>query len=170
MRRINKQTGEIQPIKIRGLWAPYPIPAIQVLAAQKEWQAMRVLSALISYMGDNGYKVYPTYDQISARCGVARNGIRKALNVLELNGFIITMKYYYDKKAHNVYFIQECAWESSKMNSYARQFRPKRAKCLDCGTVLDSGGYGESATGVKTHWGCGGPVRLFTKSELSSAS
>jgi Helix-turn-helix domain len=170
MRKINRQTGEIHSIRVKGLWAPYPIPAVQVLAEQEEWLAMRVLLALVSYLGDNGYKIYPTYDQISRRCGVARNGIRKSLDVLELNGFLITLKNFKKNRANNVYFIQEAAWETSKMNSYASKFRPKRAKCLDCKSYMDEGGYGISSTGVKTHLGCGGPVREISETEKKRIS
>jgi hypothetical protein len=36
MRKINKKTGEIVPIKVEGLWSHFPIPACRLLAEKGE--------------------------------------------------------------------------------------------------------------------------------------
>jgi hypothetical protein len=158
MRKINKATGEINSIKVKGLWSPFPIPAYQVLARQGEWQAQRVMACLVSYLGDDGFCVFPSYRTIARTCGISQNGIRQALDVLEDNGFIRTYKFSDGKKSRNKYFFQASAWDSGKMNSKAKQYRPRFFKCLDCKEELDAGGFGEGPLG-KVHWGCGGPVR-----------
>ena len=88
MRTIDKSTGEIKIIKIRGLWSHFPIPAYQVLAAQREWSAQKLLACLVSFLGKDDLCVYPSYKSISKRCGLSPNTIRKALDVLEDYGFI----------------------------------------------------------------------------------
>jgi hypothetical protein len=158
MRKIDKKTGEIFDIKTVGLWAPLPIPAFQVLARQKDWKAQRLLTCLVSFLGSDGYCVYPSYDKISERCGLGRNSIRKALDALEENGFIITYYFREGKKERNKYYLQESCWDSGKMNKVAIQYRTPMFKCLDCGKLIDRGGYGEGLKANKVHWGCGGPV------------
>ena len=157
MRTINKQTGEITTIKIKGLWSPFPIPAYKVLEKQKEWQAQRVLTCLVSFLGDSGFTVWPSYDAISARCGISRNGIRPALNVLLDNGFIKIGQWNEGKKERNKYYLQaSCA-----------HLKPTH-KCIDCGKALDGGGYGKDANARKVHWGCGGTV--ISLESISKAS
>ena len=121
LRKINKSTGEINTIKIKGLWSPFPIPAYQVLAQQGEWQAQRVLSCLVSFLGDEGFCVFPSYRSIARRCGISPNGIRKALDALEANGFIRTYKFSEGKKSRNKYYFQESCWDSGKMNPKAKK-------------------------------------------------
>lgn len=157
MRTINKSTGEIQSIKIKGLWSHFPIPAYQVLAEQREWSAQRLLSCFVSYLGSDGLCVYPSYKAISRRCGLSPNTIRKALTVLEENGFIITYYFREGRKDRNKYYFQESSWDTGKMNKKARTSRIPTDKCLDCGKVMDRGGYGNSPLG-KIHYGCGGSV------------
>jgi hypothetical protein len=158
MRRINKETGEIHSIKTIGLWAPFPIPAYQVLARQRNWKAQKLLTCLISFLGDDGFCAYPSYDQISWRCGLGRNSIRKALDVLEENGFVEIYYFKDGKKDRNKYYLQECCWDSGKMNKVATQFRTPTHKCLDCGKLVDRGGFGTGPKLNTAHWGCGGPV------------
>jgi hypothetical protein len=157
MRKINKKTGEIHPIKVKGLWSHFPIPAYQVLARQREWQAQKVLVCLVSFLGSDGFCVYPSYGTIARTCGIGENGIFKALGVLEENGFIKTFRFREGKKSRNKYFLQESCWDTSKMNATALANRTPRFKCLDCKDVFDGGGYGKGPAG-KTHYGCGGPV------------
>ena len=158
MEKIDKKTGEISSIKVKGLWSHFPIPAYQVLGRQKDWKAQKLLTCLVSFLGSDGYCVYPSYDKISERCGLGRNSIRKALNSLEENGFIVTFYFREGKKERNKYYFQECCWDSGKMNSYASQYRTPLFKCLDCGKLIDRGGYGVDGKSNKVHWGCGGPV------------
>lgn len=158
MRAINKTTGEISAIKIKGLWSPFPIPAYQVLAAQKEWSAQKLLSCFVSYLGDDGYCVFPSYAAISRRCGLSNNTIRKALDVLEANGFVKTFYFKNGKRDRSKYYLQECCWDSGLMNKKASAYRTHTTKCLDCGKLLDRGGYGNSEKLGRIHYGCGGSV------------
>jgi hypothetical protein len=158
LEKIDKKTGEIASIKVKGLWSHFPIPAYQVLGRQKDWKAQKLLTCLVSFLGSDGYCVYPSYDKISERCGLGRNSIRKALNSLEENGFIVTFYFREGKKERNKYYFQECCWDSGKMNPHASQYRTPLFKCLDCGKLIDRGGYGVDGKTNKVHWGCGGPV------------
>lgn len=158
MRTINKVTGEIKDIKIKGLWSHFPIPAYQVLAIQQEWSAQRLLSCFVSFLGADGLCVYPSYKTISKRCGLSPNTIRKALDVLEENGFIKIFSYKEGKKNRSKYYLQMCCWDSGQMNKQASVSRIPTDKCLDCGAFIDRGGYGISEALGKIHYGCGGSV------------
>jgi len=158
LRTINKNTGEIKDVKVKGLWSHFPIPAYQVLAVQKQWSAQRLLSCFISFLGADGLCVFPSYKTISKRCGLSPNTIRKALDVLEENGFIKTFYFKEGRKDRNKYYLQMCCWDSGQMNKQASASRIPTSKCLDCGALMDKGGYGVSETLGKIHYGCGGPV------------
>ncbi len=158
LRTINTTTGEIKEVKIKGLWSHFPIPAYQVLAAQKQWSAQRLLSCFVSFLGTEGLCVFPSYKTISKRCGLSPNTIRKALNVLEENGFIKTFYFKEGKKDRSKYYLQMCCWDSGQMNKQASASRVPTVKCLDCGALMDRGGYGVSAGLGKIHYGCGGSV------------
>jgi len=157
MRTINKSTGEIKPLVIKGLWSHFPIPAYQVLAQQREWSAQKLLCCFVSFLGSDGLCVYPSYKAISRRCGLSPNTIRKALDVLEANGFIVTFYFREGKKDRNKYYFQDACWDTGKMNKKALASRIPTDKCLDCGKVMDRGGYGNGPLG-KIHYGCGGSV------------
>lgn len=158
MRTVNKETGEIKDVKIRGLWSHFPIPAYQVLAAQKQWSAQRLLSCFVSFLGADGLCVYPSYKTISKRCGLSPNTIRKALDVLEENGFIKIFYFKEGKKDRSKYYLQLCCWDSGLMNKQASASRVPTDKCLDCGDLMDRGGYGNSEALGRIHYGCGGSV------------
>jgi DNA-binding transcriptional ArsR family regulator len=157
MRTINKVTGEINEFKVRGLWSHFPIPAYQVLAAQRYWSAQKLLTCFVSFLGSDGFCVYPSYQVISKRCGLSPNTIRKALDVLEEYGFVKTYYFRDGKKDRNKYYLQESCWDSSKMNKKALAARIPTDKCLDCGKLMDRGSYGTGTLG-KVHYGCGGSV------------
>lgn len=157
MQKINKKTGEITTIRVKGLWSHFPIPAYQVLANAKEWQAQRVLLALTSHLGSDGFCVFPSYAVISKSCGISQNGIRKALVTLEEYGFIKIWQWKEGTKSRNKYYFQESCWDTSLMNSKALAHRPKKYHCLDCKVKMDRGGFGVGPLG-KTHFGCGGQV------------
>lgn len=157
MRNVNKKTGEITEMRIKGLWSHFPIPAYQVLAEQKEWSAQKLLSCLTSFLGSDGFCVFPSYKTISKRCGLSPNTIRKSLDVLEENGFIVTYYFRDGKKDRNKYYFQESCWDSGKMNKKALASRIPSDKCLDCGKKMDRGSYGHGQLG-KIHYGCGGTV------------
>lgn len=157
MEIINKQTGEIRSVKIKGLWAHFPIPAYKVLAVQREWSAQKLLTCFISFLGRDGLCVYPSYKTISKRCGLSPNTIRKALDVLEDNGFVKTFYFKVGKIDRNKYYIQLCCWDSGKMNKKALASITPTDKCLDCGQLMGRGSYGTGVLG-KIHYGCGGSV------------
>ena len=90
MEKIDVNTGEITTVKIQGLWSHFPIPAYQVLAAQKQWSAQKLLACFVSFLGRDDLSAYPSYITISRTCGLSPNTIRKALDVLEDNGFVKT--------------------------------------------------------------------------------
>ena len=158
MEKINTNTGEVKTVKIQGLWSHFPSPAYQVLAAQKQWSAQKLLACFVSFLGRDDLSVYPSYIGIAKRCGLSPNTIRKALDVLEDNGFVKTHYFKNGKKDRNIYYLQESCWDTSKMNKVAAASRKPTSKCLDCGKLMDRGGYGHSPKLGKTHWGCGGQV------------
>ena len=158
MEKIDVNTGEITTVKVQGLWSHFPIPAYQVLAAQKQWSAQKLLACFVSFLGRDDLSAYPSYITISRTCGLSPNTIRKALDVLEDNGFVKTFYFKDGKKDRNKYYLQESCWDTSKMNKMAAASRQPTSKCLDCGKLMDKGGYGLSPKLGKTHWGCGGQV------------
>jgi hypothetical protein len=157
LRKIDTNTGEIFTIKPGGMYAPLPIPAYQVLARLGDHQAQKVLMCLVSHLGSNGWGVFPSYSTIAYECGISRNGIKSALDVLEEFGFIKIGKWKEGKKDRNKYYLQLCCWDSGKMNKKALASRTPTNKCLDCGQLMDRGSYGTGVLG-KIHYGCGGSV------------
>ena len=159
MRKIDKNTGEIFNIKPGGMYAPFPIPAHQVLIRLRDHQALRILTCMISHLGSNGWEVYPSYTTISYEAGVSRNSIRKSLDLLVEMGFIKIGTWREGKKDRNTYFIQEAAYNSGLMNKYAKTYRNCDGACRRCGASLDRGGF--KAQGDKhIHMGCGGSVKV----------
>jgi DNA-binding transcriptional ArsR family regulator len=116
MEKIDYETGEIITVYKKGLWSHFPIPAYQVLAAQKERGAQKLLTCLVSFLGRENTKVFPSYIMISKTCGMSPNSIRKALTVLEDNGFVKTFNFKQGKKERNIYYLQESCWDTEKMN------------------------------------------------------
>jgi len=158
LRKIDYKTGEIKDIKVGGLWSHFPIPAYKVLAVQGEWSAQRLLACFVSFLGNKDFCVYPSYKTISSRCGLNATTIRKALDVLEVNGFVKTFYFKEGKKDRNKYYLQESCWDSGQMNKYASASLTFTDRCLDCGALMDRGGYGKSEKLGKIHYGCGGSV------------
>ena len=162
MRKLNKETGELIPIKVEGLWSHLPIPAYKLLGNKKEWNAQRVLVCLVSYLGGlNGFYVWPTYPQIYERSGVTTKKIKEALRVLEDLGLI---KVFANRTgttgrwSNNKYLIKMSCWDVSKMDKLALEWIPKTHKCLDCGELLSKGQFGDAGGAYKPHWSCGGQV------------
>jgi len=163
VRKIDKTTGEIISIPPGGLYAPLPIPAYQVLAECKEFTAQRVLIALISHLGDNGWLVYPSYTRISNVSGVARSSIRKALDVLEDYGFIKVVRIQESQtQRRNKYYIQLSCYDTSQMNKFAREYLVKGDTCFGCGKKVSPGDHRAGPSG-QIHLGCGGKVRKQMK-------
>jgi hypothetical protein len=158
LQTIDYKTGEIRDIKVGGLWSHFPIPAYKVLATQRQWSAQRLLTCFVSFLGKEDFCVYPSYKSISSRCGLSPNSIRKAIDILEANGFVKNYYFKEGKKDRSKYYLQECCWDSGKMNKYASASLTVTDKCLDCGALMDRGGYGISEALGKVHWGCGGSV------------
>lgn len=156
---INKyEENESGPqIKKGGLYSAFPIPAYQVLGKAKEYQAQKVLLCLVSHLGKGSNCIYPSYTTIARSCGMSRNSISAGLTVLFEYGFIKIFKFREGKKSRSKYYIQNACWDSSLMNEIARKQRVPIAVCIDCGVVMDRGGFGVSPLG-KIHYGCGGSV------------
>ena len=158
---MNNKNGDFH-LPSGSLYSPFPIPAYQVLGRVKEYQAQKVLLALVSYMGKNNNVVYPSYSTIARAAGISRNSIRSGLDVLHDYGFIKSVKYPVGIQARSKYFIQLSCWDSSRMNAKASLSKRKIARCLACLKILDRGDFGISGD-WKVHWGCGGQVRYLPK-------
>ena len=156
---INKyEENESGPqIKKGGLYSAQPILAQQVLGKAKEYQAQKLLLCLTSYLGKGSNCVFPSYTTIAKSCGMGRNSISAALTVLFEYGFIKIYRFRVGKQSRSKYYIQNACWDSSLMNEIARRQRVPIAVCIDCGVVMDRGGFGISPLG-KIHYGCGGSV------------
>jgi hypothetical protein len=153
------EINEVKIISIKkgGLYSAFPIPAYQILGRAKEFQAQKILLCLVSHLGMGTNCVFPSYTRIAKSCGVGRNAISAGLTVLFEYGFIKIYKYREGKQSRSKYYIQNSCWDTSLMNSKARRHQFLNSVCLDCGELMDRGGYGMSPLG-KVHYGCGGPV------------
>jgi hypothetical protein len=162
MRKLDKKTGELVPIKVDGLWSHFPIPAYRLLANKNELAAQRVLLCLVSHLGGvNGPYVFPTYKQIQQESGVNVKKIREALNVLEEMGLVVVYpnrRGTNGKWPNNKYLIKMACWDVSQMNELALKWTSKSHKCVDCGKLLSKGQFGDEGGKYKPHWGCGGQV------------
>jgi hypothetical protein len=158
MRKKNPITGELQNIGIGGLYSALPIPAYRVLAKDKEFQAQRVLICLISYQGSAGMQVFPSYDQINKSCGIGRNQIRKALDVLEDYGFVKIFKRRREgNREQNLYYIQECVYKVHLMREEDRGIIKKSHRCVACAQKITKVDFANGPEGL-VHYGCGGFV------------
>ena len=101
---MNNKNGDFHLPK-GSLYSPFPIPAYQVLGRAGEYQAQKVLLALVSFMGKSNNAVFPSYTTISKSAGMSRNSIRPALDVLHEYGFLKSVKYPVGKQARSKYFI-----------------------------------------------------------------
>jgi hypothetical protein len=159
MRKIDKSTGEIFNIKPGGMYAPFPIPAYQVLVRLREHQAARIMTCLVSHLGSKGREVFPSYSTISHEAGVSRNSIKKSLDLLVELGFIKVGTWREGRKDRNSYYIQEAAYNSGIMNKFARSYRDCEGACRRCGAKLDRGGF-KLVGANHIHIGCGGSVKV----------
>ena len=141
------------------LYTPFPIPAYQVLGRAKQYNAQKVLLALVSYMGKgkNANVVFPSYSTIAKATGMGRNSVSSGLKVLHEYGFIKSVKYPNGVQARIKYFIQFACWDSGRMNEVAQPYRKIIARCAACNKLLNRGEFAHSPLG-KVHWGCGGFV------------
>ena len=147
-------------------YSPLPIPAYQVLAKAKEYNAQRVLMCLVSHMGYKNRCVWPSYSTIMRESGVRnRSTVSKALTTLVEYGFIKVFQLREGKQERNKYYLQGCCWNPSYMNSKARAHRPARARCLACLLYLERADYGISGD-AKVHYGCGGFVIMVAEREM----
>ena len=156
---MHNQEGDFHLPK-GSLYTPFPVPAYQVLGRAKQYNAQKVLLALVSYMGKSSNAVFPSYTTIAKAAGLGRNSISEGLKVLHEYGFIKSVKYPNGVQARIKYFIQFACWDSGRMNSVAGQHRKFIAKCLACNAGMDRGGFDFSPLG-KVHWGCGGIVEYL---------
>jgi Fe2+ or Zn2+ uptake regulation protein len=152
-------------IKKGGLYSAFPIPAYQVLGKAKKYQAQKVLLCLVSHLGKDNNCVYPSYSTIARSCGISRNSISQGLTTLLEFGFIRVFKFRDGKKSRSKYYILDSCWDTSLMNDVARRYRTQFAVCINCGEIMDRGGYGISPLGA-IHWGCGGTVIAASKNQI----
>lgn len=156
MRKIDKKTGEINPILAAGLWAPLPITAYRILAAARQISAQRLLVCLVSHLGSEGTDVWPSYSLITRESGLSRGSIRRAILVLEDLGFISVTKRRTGPHKRNHYKILLETYEVATLPDNAKKWLPKEYRCMGClkaGNRLD---FGTDKSGNKIHYGCGG--------------
>ena len=146
------------------LYTPFPVPAYQVLGRAKQYNAQKVLLALVSYMGKNNNVVFPSYTSITKSAGMGRNSVSAGLKVLKEYGFIKTFHINIGKTSRNKYFIQYACWDSSRMNEVAQPYKKIVARCFACRKKLSRAEYASSPLG-KVHWGCGGFVYPLSRDE-----
>jgi hypothetical protein len=169
VRTVDKTTGEIVSPVPPGLWTYYPIPAYKVLGHADEHTAQRVLCTLVSHLGDKGWMVYPSYNQISSLSGVSRSSIRPALDVLEEYEFIKTQKYRNNGlREVNKYYIQMSCFDTKQMSKRARYYIDKPARCLGCAQKISHGDY-KSGTKGPIHLRCGGSVLTNKRKPIKTA-
>lgn len=162
MRKINRETGEITDIRAIGLWSPFPIPAFKVLGAMKEFKAQRLLACLTSFLGSNGFYVWPTYEQIMKTSGLSRKSIRPALNVLQDLDFVEIFPNRKNLKgqwSNNKYLIKTTCYDIKQFNHLAARYLQISHRCSGCGEGLSKGQFGSyEPSDYSPHWGCGGQV------------
>jgi hypothetical protein len=148
------------------LYSAFPIPAYQVLAKAKKYNAQRVLLCLVSHMGYNNRCVWPSYPTIMAESGVRnRSTLSKAITTLVEFGFIKTFHIREGKKERTKYFLQGSCWNGTYMNETARAYRPVKARCLACLLYLERGDYFFSGDD-RVHYNCGGFVMAVAEREM----
>lgn len=148
------------------LYSAFPIPAYQVLAKAKEYNAQRVLVCLVSHMGFNNRCVWPSYPTIMSESGVRnRNTVSRSISTLVEFGFVKTFHIREGKKEFTKYYLQGCCWNSSFMNEKARKYRIAEHKCLACLKYLERGHFFTSGE-TKVHYNCGGFVLPVKKTPM----
>jgi len=156
MESVNPYTGEITTHKIKGLWAHFPIRAYQALGNGGFYHAQRVLLCLVSHMGRDSWEVFPSYPTITALSGVHKNYIRGALDTLIAFEFIEVSRRKSLLGQHNLYRLNPQMYQEQYLNDLARSYLAKPLYCLDCHKPLLHGDVGILASGMRTHFGCGG--------------
>lgn len=150
------------------LYSAFTIPAYQVLAKAKEYNAQRVLMCFVSHLGRNNRCVWPTYNTIKAESGVRNtNTISRSITTLVEFGFVKTFHYREGRNDRVKYYLQGSCWNPAFMNSRARAYRTAVAKCLACLRYIERGDYGFSGD-AKVHYGCGGFVMSVVGREMPS--
>jgi hypothetical protein len=138
------------------LYSAFPIPAYQVLAKAREYNAQRVLLCLISHMGYSNRCVWPSYSTIMSASGVRnRSTLSKAITTLVEFGFVKIFHIREGLRERTKYYLQGSCWNSSLMSERARSFRLATAQCLACLQYLDRGDYFLIEDGL-VHYKCGG--------------
>ena len=147
------------------LYSPFPIPAYQVLAQAKQYKAQRVLLALVSHMGRNSRKVFPSYTRMQKSAGLSRKSISQGLSTLIGFGFIKIHHHRAGKENRSIYYLQDSCWDTSQMNRESKSHREAGFRCYACYTYLDRGDFAFSGT-TRVHYGCGGLVLPVAKREM----
>ncbi len=159
MEKIDLETGEILNIGPGGLYAPLPIPAYKALGAAGEHHAQVVLTCLVSHMGKNDFKVFPSYEQIRKLTGKSKSTIASAIRTLKEYGFIHvkTIQTRQDRK-RNLYYINRSCYDIKLFNKVAKASLPYLGRC-NCGASVTRADIG-SGPKKHIHYGCGEQVYL----------
>ncbi len=171
---IDEKTGEIishfprgPKIGHGGLYAAYPIPAVDVLVQAGEIAAKDVLLCLIDYLGETN-EVWPSQKSIMKFTKRGKATVLKAIAVLKEYGFIYVYKKPNGIRAENHYFILDACYHHSKMNEKARGYAAITGSCLVCGSALRQGDY-KNFNGRTAHWGCSGNIQKKKRANYDSS-
>jgi len=165
MEKIDLETGEILNIGPGGLYAPLPIPAYKALGAAGEHHAQVVLTCLVSHMGKNNFKVFPSYEQIRKLTGKSRSTIASAIRTLKDYGFIHvkTIQIRQNRK-RNMYYISKACYDITLFNNEAKGTLVYLGRCK-CGASVTRADIGSGSKNL-IHYGCGEQVYLKTGVEI----
>ena len=171
---IDEKTGEIishfprgPKIGHGGLYAAYPIPAVDVLVQAGEIAAKDVLLCLIDYLGETN-EVWPSQKSIMKFTKRGKATVLKAIAVLKEYCFIYVYKKPNGIRAENHYFILDACYHHSKMNEKARGYAAITGSCLVCGSALRQGDY-KNFNGRTAHWGCSGNIQKKKRANYDSS-
>lgn len=165
MEKIDLETGEILNIGPGGLYAPLPIPAYKALGAAGEHHAQVVLTCLVSHMGKNDFKVFPSYEQIRKLTGKSKSTIASAIRTLKEYGFISvkTIQTRQDRK-RNLYYISRACYDITLFNKEAKGTLVYLGRCK-CGASVTRADIGSGSKNL-VHYGCGEQVYLKAGVEI----
>lgn len=160
-----EEVPQEMPLKIisGGLYAPWPIPAVQVLVAAKEYLAIDVLSCLVSHMGlgKNTNCVWPSISTICKYTGRTRKSVVEGTRALKEFGFVkVYLAPTTGKRKQNKYYIQPSCYHFEKMNKKCSEYTRVVGQCKRCNKIVHESEVGVSAA---VHYGCGGQVKLLEK-------
>lgn len=112
-----------------GHWSKWPIPAARVLMHNKEWEALRVLSCLITHLGfgKSADRAWPTIKTMVSETGMGKANIQVGIKTLILYGFIVKHKVRQGRYLRNEYQVLTACYKFQDMNEYAQLHAPSRS-------------------------------------------